>query len=114
MDLTGSREIAIIDPERFYEVISRSERPRSSLETQPGSESFCMIRVRKLLNKVSTKPRELHIDLMEQQGELGADEARRWKEGIYGLMRLWGLEVGDLLSLTNCTNETARRCGAIG
>jgi len=55
-----------------------------------------------------------YIDLMEQQGELGADEARRWKEGIYGLMRLWGLEVGDLLSLTNCTNETARRCGAIG
>jgi hypothetical protein len=30
---------------------------------------------------------------MEQEGEIDADEARRWKAGIYGLMQLWGLEV---------------------
>jgi hypothetical protein len=27
-------------------------------------------------------------------------EARRWKDGVYGLMKLWGLEPGDLLTPT--------------
>jgi hypothetical protein len=36
------------------------------------------------------------IDLMAQQGEINPEEARRWKEGIYGLMQLWGLEADDL------------------
>ncbi len=37
------------------------------------------------------------IDMMEQSGEMKAGEARRWKEGIYGLMVLWGLEPGDVV-----------------
>ena len=36
------------------------------------------------------------IDMMEERGEIEADEARRWKEGIYGLMVLWGLEPGEV------------------
>jgi hypothetical protein len=28
---------------------------------------------------------------------MGADETRHWKDGIYGLMALWGLEPGDLV-----------------
>ena len=29
--------------------------------------------------------------------EIDADEARRWKEGIYGLMLLWGLEPDEVV-----------------
>ena len=29
--------------------------------------------------------------MMEECGEIEAGEAQRWKEGIYGLMVLWGL-----------------------
>ena len=35
--------------------------------------------------------------MMEEWGEIEADEARRWKEGIYGLMVLWGLEADEVL-----------------
>ncbi len=38
------------------------------------------------------------IDIMEEWGEIEADEARRWKEGIYGLMVLWGLEPDEVLA----------------
>ena len=34
---------------------------------------------------------------MERMGEMSADEAVRWKHGIYGLMELWGLEPDDLI-----------------
>ncbi len=34
---------------------------------------------------------------MERMGEMSADEAVRWKHGIYGLMMLWGLEPDDVL-----------------
>jgi len=37
---------------------------------------------------------------MELQGEIDAEEAHRWKEGIYGLMQLWELEADDRLSQT--------------
>ena len=35
--------------------------------------------------------------MMEECGEIEADEAKRWKEGIYGLMVLWELEPADVL-----------------
>ena len=35
--------------------------------------------------------------MMEECGEIEAGEARLWKEGIYGLMVLWGLEPGEVL-----------------
>ena len=35
--------------------------------------------------------------MMEQCGEIEADDARCWKEGIYGLMVLWGLEPGEVI-----------------
>ena len=34
---------------------------------------------------------------MEECGEIEPDEAQRWKEGIYGLMILWGLEPGEVV-----------------
>ena len=37
------------------------------------------------------------IDIMEESGEMEAREARRWKEGIYGLMVLWELEPNEVL-----------------
>ncbi len=36
------------------------------------------------------------IDMMEQGGEIAAGEARLWKQGIYGLMVLWGLEPDEV------------------
>ncbi len=36
--------------------------------------------------------------MMEECGEMEAGEARRWKEGIYGLMLLWGLEPDEVLA----------------
>ena len=36
--------------------------------------------------------------MMEESGEIEADEARLWKEGIYGLMVLWGLEPDEVVS----------------
>ncbi len=38
------------------------------------------------------------VDSLEQAGEMAADDAVRWKHGIYGLMMLWGLEPDDLVS----------------
>ena len=35
--------------------------------------------------------------MMEECGEMEADEARRWKEGIYGLMVLWKLEPDEII-----------------
>ncbi len=37
------------------------------------------------------------VDSLEQAGEMAADDAVRWKHGIYGLMVLWGLEPDDLI-----------------
>jgi hypothetical protein len=48
-----------------------------------------------------TFPACKYIDMMEQQGEIEPEEARRWKEGIYGLMQLWGLGADDL----TCVND---------
>ena len=36
--------------------------------------------------------------MMEERGEIESDEARRWKEGIYGLMVLWQLGPDELVS----------------
>ena len=35
---------------------------------------------------------------MERAGEIRAEDALRWKHGIFGLMGLWGLEPDDLLT----------------
>ena len=35
--------------------------------------------------------------MMEGCGEIEAGEARLWKDGIYGLMVLWGLELGEVV-----------------
>ncbi len=37
------------------------------------------------------------VDSLEQSGEIAASEAARWKDGIFGLMDLWGLEPDDLV-----------------
>ncbi len=34
---------------------------------------------------------------MERAGEIRAEDALRWKHGIFGLMLLWGLEPEELL-----------------
>ncbi len=34
---------------------------------------------------------------MERCGDIEAGEATRWKEGIYGLMVLWGLEPDEVV-----------------
>ena len=38
------------------------------------------------------------VDSLEQAGEMAADDAVRWKHGIYGLMMLWELEPDDLIA----------------
>lgn len=37
------------------------------------------------------------IDLQEQTGDLSPTDAKRWNEGIYGLIVLWGLEPDELI-----------------
>ena len=48
------------------------------------------------------KPDDLYpswrlIDLLEHTGRMPAAEAKRWKEGIFGLMLLWELEPDALI-----------------
>ncbi len=40
------------------------------------------------------------VDSLEQAGEMAAEDAVRWKHGIYGLMMLWGLEPYDLVTIS--------------
>ena len=37
------------------------------------------------------------IDAMEHSGHMPAEEAKQWKDGIYGLMQRWGVEPDDLV-----------------
>ncbi len=39
------------------------------------------------------------IDTMERHGKMPPDEAKRWKEGIFGLMKLCGLEPDQVVSM---------------
>ena len=50
-----------------------------------------------LLKPVDIFPAWKWINMMEESGEIEADEARRWKEGIYGLMVLWRLEPDEVV-----------------
>ena len=50
-----------------------------------------------LLKPADLFPSWKWIDIMEERGEIEAVEARRWKDGIYGLMVLWGLEPDEVL-----------------
>ena len=50
-----------------------------------------------LLKPADLFPAWKWIDMMEDCGEIEAGEARRWKEGIYGLMVLWGLEPDEVV-----------------
>jgi hypothetical protein len=43
------------------------------------------------------------IDTMEQHGRMSSKEAERWKEGIFGLMKLWGLEPDEVLASDRCS-----------
>ena len=61
-------------------------------------------RVSGLRNLDTTSSRDLFpvwclVDSLEQAGEMAADDAVRWKHGIYGLMMMWGLEPDDLVSV---------------
>ena len=40
------------------------------------------------------------VDSLDQAGEMAAEDATRWKHGIYGLMMLWELEPDDLLRVS--------------
>ncbi len=51
-----------------------------------------------LLKPADLFPAWKWIDMMEECGEIEADEARRWKESIYGLMVLWGLEPDEVVA----------------
>ncbi len=37
------------------------------------------------------------VDLMERRGEMSPDEAVQWKDGVFVLMLMWGLEPDDLV-----------------
>ena len=43
-------------------------------------------------------------DLMEDRGEIAADEARWWKVGVYGLMQAWDLSPHEVLGLVRGKN----------
>jgi hypothetical protein len=50
-----------------------------------------------LLKPADLFPAWKWIDIMEECGEMDTDEGQLWKEGIYGLMVLWGMEAGEVL-----------------
>ncbi len=52
-----------------------------------------------LLNLDDLWPAWRLVDLMERHDHMPADEAQQWKDGIYGLMRRWGLEPDHLVKL---------------
>ena len=37
------------------------------------------------------------VDSMERHGEMSDHEAARWKDGVFALMVMWGLEPDDLV-----------------
>ena len=37
------------------------------------------------------------VDSLEQAGEMAAEDAVRWKHGIFGLMMLWGVEAENVV-----------------
>ena len=41
------------------------------------------------------------VDEMERRGEISPARTSRWKEGIFGLMLLWGLEPDDLVTISD-------------
>ena len=40
------------------------------------------------------------VDLLEKAGEMDADEAQQWRDGIFGLMRRWNLKPEHLTPTT--------------
>jgi len=38
------------------------------------------------------------VEALEQAGEMDPGEAKRWKDGIFQLMKRWGLEPDNLTS----------------
>ena len=38
------------------------------------------------------------VNSLERAGEMPAEDAVRWKHGIFGLMELWGLEPDHLIA----------------
>ncbi len=38
------------------------------------------------------------VEALEQAGEIDAAQAARWKDGIFQLMKRWGLEPDNLIS----------------
>ncbi len=59
-----------------------------------------------LLKPADLFPAWKWIDMMEECGEIEAGEARRWKEGIYGLMVLWKLEPDEVGGTQVRVNES--------
>ena len=37
------------------------------------------------------------VNLMERNGDMSANEAVQWKDGVFALMVMWGLEPEDLV-----------------
>ncbi len=71
-----------------------------SVTVQGCRYSWCMntmSRTVALLKPDDLFPAWKWIDIMEECGEIEADEARGWKKGIYGLMVMWGLEPDEVL-----------------
>lgn len=56
-----------------------------------------LIRTLSLLRPEDLFPAWRYADLLEDMDEIGPRETRRWKEGIYGLMVLWGLEADEVI-----------------
>lgn len=58
-----------------------------------------LARTLSLLRPEDLFPAWRYADLLEDMGKISPREARRWKEGIFGLMVLWGLEPDEVLAI---------------
>ena len=75
--------------------VSSIERVLCTLSSVPSSRTIAS--TLSLLRPEDLFPAWRYVDLLEEMGEMHPREARRWKEGVYGLMVLWGMEPDDLL-----------------
>ncbi len=53
-----------------------------------------------LLHPLDLYPAWRCVELMERLGEMSPEDATSWKHGIFGLMKLWGLEPEDSVTIS--------------
>ena len=71
---------------RGTQVFRRSQNPAYARAMDKFTATLALLRPEEL------EPCWRLVRLHEREGEMDSAEAQRWRDGIFGLMRQWGLE----------------------